>query len=176
MRMSKVVPAVVALLPVMLPAQSVPPVKMGLWQGTTVTKMTGLSLPPEVVERMKAMGRSVPGAEPRTVETQSCLTPEKWKETFNQPQQNNRCQMTNLQQDAKGMSADMACQEDRGRTLKGHLEMNFISSEKVHGTMHAEMTSSQQPQPVVVDITFDRSYVGPDCQGITPDTPKIVTK
>jgi hypothetical protein len=84
--------------------------------------------------------------------------------------------MTNLKQDTKGMSADMTCQEDRGRTLKGHLEMNFISPEKMHGTMHAEMTSSQQPQPVVVDMTFDRTYVAPDCQDITPDTPKIVTK
>ena len=44
--------------------------------------MTGLQLPPEVVETMKAMGQFIPGAEPRTTVIQGMPTPEKWRENF----------------------------------------------------------------------------------------------
>jgi len=55
---------------------------MGLWETTTVSRMTGLQLPPEVVETMKAMGQFIPGAEPRTTVIQGMPTPEKWRENF----------------------------------------------------------------------------------------------
>ncbi len=64
-----------------------PPVKMGLWQNTATNTMTGLQLPPEVVAKMQAMGRPVPGAAPRTIVTQSCLTPDKWQKSFTDMQQ-----------------------------------------------------------------------------------------
>ena len=64
-----------------------PAVKMGLWQNTATNTMTGLQLPPEVVAKMQAMGRPVPGAAPRTIVTQSCLTPDKWQKSFTDMQQ-----------------------------------------------------------------------------------------
>src|ERR1700754_3404758 len=98
----------VVMAPCVAQAPSTPPVKMGLWQGTTVSKMTGLQLPPEVAEKMKAMGRPVPGAEPRTIETQSCLTPEKWKDMFTKLNEDREdCKIMNLKQDTSRMSADM---------------------------------------------------------------------
>lgn len=158
-------------------APSTPPVKMGLWQGTTVSKMTGLQLPPEVAEKMKAMGHSVPGAEPRTIETQSCLTAEKWKEMFGKLNEDREsCKIENLKQDSSGMSADMVCNSTRGGNGKGHLEVSFISTEKVHGTMHMEMMTQRQPEPIVIDMTFDSTYQGSDCKGISPDTPKVIMK
>jgi Protein of unknown function (DUF3617) len=158
-------------------APSAPPVKMGLWQGTTVSKMTGLQLPPEVAERMKAMGRPVPGSEPRTIETESCLTPEKWKEMFTKlNEERESCKIENLKQDSSGMSADITCDSARGGTGKGHVQATFISSEKVHGTMHMEMTTPRQTQPIVMDMTFDSTYQGADCKGISPDSPKMVIK
>jgi hypothetical protein len=149
---------------------------MGLWQGTTVTKMTGLILPPDVVAKMKEMGRPVPGAEPRTMEMQSCLTPEKWKEMLSKAQSNESCKVTNLKQDSSGMSADVTCESARGGGGKGHLEMNFLSTEKVHGTMHMEMMTGRQPQPIVMDMTIDSVYQGADCKGVSPDTPKMIMK
>ncbi len=154
-----------------------PPIKMGLWHGTAVSKMTGLQIPPEVAERMKQMGRSFPGSEPTTVESESCLTPEKWKEMFvKSQQQRENCKIENLQQDSRGMSADVVCDSQRGGTSKGHFQVNFLSSEKAHGTMHMEMASPRQPQPIVMDITYDSTYVGSDCKGISPDSPKILNK
>jgi len=167
---------VVMLVPCIARAQAAPPVKMGLWQGTTVTKMSGLTLPPEVVERMKAMGRPVPGSEPKTIEMQSCLTPEKWKELFTKAQSNENCKIANLKQDASGMSADIVCDAMRGGTGKGHMEMSFVSTEKVHGTMHMEIVSERQPQPIVMDMTIDNTYQGADCKGVSPDTPKMIMK
>ncbi len=157
-------------------APSTPPVKMGLWQGTTVSKMTGLQLPPEMVERMKQMGHPLPGSEPKTIETESCLTPEKWKEMFTRAQANETCKIENLKQDSSGMSADIVCDSARGGTGKGHLQVDFISTEKVHGTMHMEMTTQRQTQPIVMDITYDSTYQGADCKGISPDTPKVIMK
>ena len=153
-------------------AQSAPPVKMGLWHGTT---MTGITLPPEVVAKMKAMGRPVPGSEPQTIETESCLTPEKWKEMFTKAQNQQNCKVLNLKQDSSGMSADIAC-EGGSNTAKGHVQMAFVSTEKVHGTMHMEAVSTRQPQPIVVDMTIDSAYQGADCKGVSPDTPKVIMK
>ncbi len=51
-----------------------PPVKMGLWQNTITNTMSGLQLPPDVLAKLQAAGRPVPGAAPRTIVTQSCMT------------------------------------------------------------------------------------------------------
>jgi Protein of unknown function (DUF3617) len=157
-------------------APSAPPVKMGLWHGTTVSRMTGFQLPPEVVEKMKAMGRPVPGSEPKTIQTESCLTPEKWKEMFAKTEdERENCKIQNMKQDSSGMSADLVC-DTRGGTGKGHLQVDFISTEKVHGAMHMEMVMQQQSEPIVVDMTFDSTYQGSDCKGVSPDSPKVIMK
>ena len=154
-------------------AQSAPPIKMGLWETTTVSKMTGLQIPPEVVEKMKAMGRSIPGAEPRTTVIQGCVTAEKWQENFTKAQQNQDCHTKNLKQDSSGMSADIDCKSERGSST-GHMQINFLSPEKTHGTMHLETVTERQPQPIVMDFTFDGVYQGPDCKGISPDSAKVI--
>src|SRR6516225_4402318 len=54
------------------PTLTAPPIKMGLWQTTTTSTMSGITLPPEVVARLQAAGRPVPGSQPHTTVTQSC--------------------------------------------------------------------------------------------------------
>jgi hypothetical protein len=164
----------VMALPCVARAQSTPPIKMGLWHGTTVMTMTGLKLPPETSARLKAMGRQGPGSEPTTTEMESCLTSEKWKEMLAGTQAKENCKYTTTKMDSKGISADMACSVESGGTAKGHLEMNFLSSEKVHGTVHMEVTSQRQPQPILMDIMVDNTYEGPDCKGISPEDPKVI--
>jgi len=56
------------------------------------------------------------------------------------------------------------------------MEMSFVSTEKVHGTMHMEIVSERQPQPIVMDMTIDNTYQGADCKGVSPDTPKMIMK
>ncbi len=118
-----------------------PAVKMGLWQNTSTNTMTGIQLPPDVVAKMQAMGRPVPGAAPTTTVSQSCLTPEKWQKSFGNMQQNKDCQFTNVHQSASGMSADMVCTTE-GRSSKGHIEATFESQEKINGKVHMEIATS----------------------------------
>jgi hypothetical protein len=150
-----------------------PAVKMGLWQNTSTNTMTGIQLPPDVVAKMQAMGRPVPGMTPTTTVTQSCLTPEKWQKSFGNMQQSKDCQFTNVHQSASGMSADMVCVTE-GRTSKGHIEATFESQEKASGKVHLEVATARQPQPIVMNMTFESAYQGADCKGISPDSPKIV--
>jgi hypothetical protein len=165
--------AALVLVPLCVQAQSEPPVKMGLWETTVVSKMTGLNLPPQVVERMKQMGRPIPGAEPTTNVVQGCLTPEKWKETWSRAQKNEDCHMQNVKQDASGMSADINCKSEHGSST-GHMQINFVSPEKAHGTVHMEIVTERQPQPLVMDVTMDSAYQGADCKGISPDEAKVI--
>ena len=168
-----VVAALITYFPVLL-AQSTPPVKMGLWQTTVVSTMAGIQLPPEVLEKMKAAGRSVPGSTPQTTVTQGCLTPEKWQQSWQRAQQGGDCQTKNFKQDASGMSADIECKTERG-TSTGHTQVNFISPEKAHGTTHMEIVTGRSPQPIVMDITMDSVYQGADCKGISPDSAKVIS-
>jgi Protein of unknown function (DUF3617) len=155
-------------------AQSAPPVKMGLWQSTVVSTMTGIQLPPDVIEKMKAAGRPIPGSTPQTTVTQSCLTPEKWNQAWQHAQQRGDCQNTNLKQDASGMSVDIACKTERGAST-GHMQISFVSAEKVHGTTHLQMASGRSPQPIVMDFIIDSVFQGADCKGISPDDARVVS-
>jgi Protein of unknown function (DUF3617) len=173
----KTIPCVAAALFALSPlihAQSAPPIKMGLWQNTVVSTMSGIQLPPEVVERMKAAGRSVPGGTPKTMVTQGCLTAEKWQESWQRAQAGQDCQTKNLKVEASGMSADIACKSEDGAST-GHTQITFISPEKVHGTTHMEIVTSRNPQPIVMDITMDSVYQGADCKGISPDGTKVIS-
>jgi hypothetical protein len=69
----------------------------------------------------------------------------------------------------------MACQTSAGSST-GHVQMNFLSTEKVHGTMHVEAVTSRQAQPIIMDMIIDSTYAGADCKGISPDTPKVIMK
>ncbi len=154
---------------------SEPPVKMGLWQSKVTSTMTGFQIPPDVAARLKAMGRPVPGSEPQTIVSQSCLTLEKWKGMFSHMQRNHDCQLTNEHQTSTSMSADMACKSADGKlSSTGHIDAKFTSSEKMTGRVHVETIRQSQPQPIVMDMSFDSAYQGPDCHGISPDSPKVI--
>jgi hypothetical protein len=154
---------------------SEPPVKMGLWQTRITSTMSGIQIPPDVAARLKAMGKQVPGAEPQTTISQSCLTPEKWKSMFSHIQHDPNCQYINERQSSTGISADMACKSDDGRrSSTGHIDVKFDGAEKMTGKVHAQTVVQSQPQPIVMDMNFESVYQGSNCRGISPDSPKII--
>ena len=163
--------------PVAMVAQSAPPVTVGLWQSTSTVTMSGMQIPPEVAARMQAMGRQLPGAQPRTTVMQSCLTAEKWQRMFSdmQQQRDQQCTMSNQQTSSSGMSADIACKSADGRNSStGHFEVIFVSQEKATGKAHVETTMASQPKPIDMNITFESVFQGSDCKGISPDSPKVM--
>ncbi|MHB1935969.1 MAG: DUF3617 domain-containing protein [Acidobacteriaceae bacterium] len=167
--------AMLGFLGAALAQTSEPPVKMGLWQTTVTSSMSGIQLPPEVAARLQAMGRPLPMGQSHTMITQSCVTREKWKDMFSNMQRNRDCQFTNQHQTSSSLSADMVCKSPDGKSgSNGHIEVNFPSSTKMHGKAHVATTVQSQPQPMVSDVSFDSVYQGADCKGISPDSPKIV--
>jgi hypothetical protein len=166
--------AILAFSSAMLAQTATPPVKMGLWQTTNVGTVSGIQIPPDVAARLQAMGRPLPTmGQPHTSVVQSCLTPESWKKMFADMQQDHDCTFTHQQQSSTGLSADMACKSDRGRST-GHVDMSFVSSEKMHGKAHIEVITERQPNPIVMDMHFDSVYQGADCQGVTPGDAKVI--
>lgn len=154
---------------------SAPPVKMGLWQTTNTVTMSGIQIPPDVAARLKAMGRPLPMEQPTTHVLQSCLTPEKWKNMFSDMQRDRNCEFTNLHQTSDSLSVDMVCKSPDGRSsTMGHIEASFTTAEKMHGKAHIETQMQSQPQPIVIDMSFDSAYQGADCQGISPDSARMI--
>jgi len=154
-------------------APAPPPMKMGLWQSTSTATMSGLTLPPDVVARLQAAGRPIPGSQPHTTVVQSCVTPDSWKKMFTDMQQNKDCVFSNVQQSSSGMTADVTCKGGRGET-SGHFEATFVSTEKITGKVHMTITMVSQPNPITADTTFESVYQGSDCKGVAPGEGKVV--
>ena len=149
-----------------------PPIKMGLWRTTSISTLGGMQLPPDVAARLKAMGKSIGG--PQTINTLSCITQQKWQQMFSRSQGSQNCTFSNVQQSSSAMSADITC-TSRGRdNSTGHMDMTFDSDSKMHGKFHMNVTAESQPQPMTVDVGFQGTYQGSDCQGISPDSPKVI--
>jgi hypothetical protein len=153
---------------------STPPVKMGLWKTTNVITVTGMQIPPDIAARLQAMGKQVPTGQPQTTVVQSCLTPERWQQSFGHMQRNKNCEYTHTQQTSSAFSTDVVCKSaDGSYTAKGHVEVNFVTTVTMHGKAHMETVSTSQTKPIVMDMNFDSTYQSADCQGVSPDSPKI---
>jgi Protein of unknown function (DUF3617) len=152
-----------------------PPVKMGLWETTVTTQMTGFQLPPDVVAKLKAMGRDAPG-EPHTVVTQGCLTPAEWQkdiEEMNKPH-NSDCEVTKHGDDVRSLSFDISC-KTHGGTIIGHWEMHVTNDEHGHGTGHMKSDEAgPNGQAFVMDSTMDTRYLGADCGDVKPGDAKVI--
>jgi hypothetical protein len=121
---------------------------------------------------MQAMGKSL--GTPHTVNTLSCITPEKWQQMFNRDLRSQNCTFSNVHQSSTALSADISCTSGQGHQSTGHMDMTFDSETRMHGKFHMSMAMDSQAQPMTVDSTLQSEYQGSDCQGISPDSPKIV--
>ena len=147
-----------SMLAVMFQAPAVPPVKMGLWEGSVVSKMSGEGLPPQ----MAAMGK-------RTSVVRSCYTPESYAKAMASNQQQRDCTKTNEVWGANTWSFDLSC---RSGTGTGHFEMTFDDKENAHGSMH--MSTNFGGHAMQSDSTMKMHYLGADCGKVSPDKPEIV--
>ncbi|MCL2659285.1 MAG: DUF3617 domain-containing protein [Acidobacteriaceae bacterium] len=133
---------------------------MGLWEQTTVTTIK-VNLPNAV------------NGKPQTVVSQTCITPETWREAYD-PQGGDKggdlgCKIKNLKQSASGFSADITC-----GTSSGHTQTTFESPEKITGSMHID-TAPGDKQPGFMEQTFVSVYKGADCKDIAPGDEKLIS-
>ena len=145
----------------------VPPVSMGLWQTETSSTVTGLENTP-----MAAMASAIG----RAHTTQSCLTPEKWKndiQGFNAKQQHG-CTLSNVHQDSHEVSFDQVCTSGRGGTNTAHVDILIDSSERAHGTVVMKVSDPGLPQTMTINMSMVSSYVSPACGDVKPGEGKMI--
>jgi hypothetical protein len=155
---------------------TLPPVKMGLWETSVTSQMSGFQIPPDVVAKLKAMGRSVPGGS-HTMVTQGCLTPEEWQKQMaemNQPGGND-CAVTNRHVEARKLSFDVSCKSEHGASTNGHWEMQVTDDEHGRGSAHmkSDMTGPNG-QALTVDMNFNSHYLSANCGEVKPGDAKVV--
>ncbi|MGH9587304.1 MAG: DUF3617 domain-containing protein [Acidobacteriaceae bacterium] len=152
-----------------------PPVKMGLWETSMTSQMSGFSLPPDVVAKLKAMGRSVPGG-PHTTVSQGCLTPEEWQKDMadmNKPAGND-CAITNRKVDSREISFDISCKSERGDTT-GHWEMHLVDDEHGQGLAHMNSnTTGPNGRHITMDMNFSSRFLSSSCGDVKPGNAKII--
>jgi hypothetical protein len=139
-----------------------PPMKMGLWQSDVTVQMAGMP-----------NGISMPA---RTVTTQSCMTPDTWKDALQnrQPNMPATCTTSNVQQDGQHYSADVQCSSQQGFTAAIHVDMQFDSDESMHGTTTATIGGGAAPQNMTMNSTIKSKFVSSDCGDIKPGQGKMV--
>jgi hypothetical protein len=142
-----------------------PPMKMGLWQT-------------EVSVEMSAMpdGASVP---PRIVTTQTCMTPDTWKNSISNAQNRMRnaslnCTTSNVEQDSHHYTADVQCTGQQGFTTTVHVDVQFDSDESMHGTTNTTMTGGNAQMNMTVNSTLKSKFLSSDCGDVKPGQGKMV--
>ena len=135
-----------------------PPMKMGLWESTSVTTMVMPDMP-----NMPGMGA------PRTNKVRSCMTPESYAKNFYNRPQSKDCTRANESWTGNKYSFDIVCPAQNG---SGHFEITMQGEEAGHGTMHMKM--SPGGHTMTMDMTTDTHFVSSDCGSVTPDKPEIL--
>lgn len=142
-----------------------PPVKMGLWQTEVTTHYEGVENTP-----MARMG----GA--HTTVSQSCLTPEKWRDGWTKMRQgphSQDCQMTNMHFDAQGITFDETCSSEGFNTTM-HFEGQFDGESGMHGTGTAHATGAAFPQGMTVHVVMNSKFLSSDCGDVKPGEGKVI--
>ena len=147
--------AAVAAAAQALPAT--PPMKMGLWETESATKMNILGMP-----------AAMAGMANRTVKVRGCVTPESYAKYVTAAQQRKDCEFTNTKWSNSSYTTDLSCNKGR---MTGHTEITFDSTDAAHGTSHIETDGGKG---MTGDSTLTMHYLGSDCGSITPDKPLIV--
>lgn len=150
-------PALLAGAIAFFQAPAVPPMRMGLWEIVTNTKIV-----------MPNMPAGMPGTGPRTVTMRVCMTPESYQKYLGQSQQMRDCTRSNEVWTSHSYSFDMSCNSGK---MTGHSEGVFDSKEASHGTAHMQMNGGLG---VTVDATASSKWIAEDCGAVTPDKPQIV--
>lgn len=130
-----------------------PPMKLGLWETTSTTKM-----------QMPGMDMGA-----RSTKARSCATAESWSRAFGQAKQNRECAPVNEKRTATSFSFDLSCSSNNAT---GHVEMEFVDGTTGHGSMH--MVVNTGGKALTMDTSWETKYLGPDCGSVKPESPEIV--
>lgn len=137
-----------------------PPVTSGLWQSEATMTMEGMP--------------NMPSRGPITTVTQSCMTPDTWKNFGHPERMHAECTATNVHQDAHRYSLEEVCKGNRSSTTDLQLNVLIDSAQRIHGTVQMTMTIPNLPHPMVTNTKFESHLVSSSCGSMKPGDVKTL--
>lgn len=165
--------AMCAMVAASVQSPNPPPVKMGLWETTATSQMSGIQLPPDVIAKFKAMGKPVPGGVHIEV-TQSCLTPEQWQKDMGLGKSDEGdCKSERNVSAAGKYSFDLTCKSDHGYSTVGHWELQPLDTRHMRGSGQVDLIRSNG-QHITMSMTLTSHYLGANCGDVKPGEGKTI--
>jgi hypothetical protein len=146
-------------------------VKVGLWETTITSTMTGMpSIPDSALAQLSPDQRAkiqqmIQERSGKPTTTKSCLTKEKLQKS--NPFQNapKGCTYTVTSSTSSKMEVKMQCSQN-GMTMTGNVVVSATDSENVKGTVHMNTTGgngSSGSNPMNMNSTFTSKWLGAAC-------------
>lgn len=178
--MKRIFLAAVLICPLAMVAQEIKPidVKPGLWENTTTSQISGLTMPqltpdqlarmpPQVRERMEATQKGTP----QTQTTKVCIT----REQLSKPMlgnANKSCTYKLTNSSSSSQTIHVECSPGNNKTV-GDLTLQRVDSEHLKGDMLMKTTSDSSTkgsmgQNMTIKIAFDNRFLSSDCGDVKP--------
>jgi hypothetical protein len=166
-----------------LPAQEIKPfdVKLGLWETTTSTDMSGMAMPtmpqipPEVLSQMPPEQRARVeammkgrGGSPRSMTVKSCITKDTLSRGSAFGQSDKSCTLTVVSSTATKQVLHMDCTRDNNH-MTGDMTIERVDAEHVKGT---SVIKAEGEHAISMKSSFETKFVSADCGDVKPVLPK----
>jgi len=150
-------------------------VRLGAWESTTVSDVTGMEIPPEVLAqmppdqraRMEAAFKARAPQGPTKKVRQSCVTKESMDKllTFKDTNPNSNCKRTVITSTSRQQDFHEECVA-AGQKSSSDVHFEATDSTHVQGTVHSTVTSAGGAHPIHMNLTFNARWLGPDCTNL----------
>lgn len=166
-----------------LPADDIKPfdVKLGLWETTSTTDMSGMAMPsmpqippdalsrmpPEQRARIEAMMKGR-GGSPQSMTVKSCITKETLARAGAFGQSDKSCTMNVVSSTPMKQVLHMDCKRDNSH-MTGDMTVERVDAEHVKGT---SVIKSEGEHAISMKSTFETKWLSSDCGEVKPVLPK----
>ena len=166
-----------------LPAQDVKPfdIKVGLWETSTTTEMSGMAMPnmpqippealarmpPEQRARIEAMMKGR-GGSPNAMTVKSCMTKESLDRGALFNQQDKSCTMKVVSSTPSKQVMHMDCTRDNNH-MTGDMTVERVDAEHAKGNM---VMKSEGEHAMNMKMSFQTKWLSADCGDVKPVSPK----
>ncbi|MGB9072293.1 MAG: DUF3617 domain-containing protein [Terriglobales bacterium] len=145
-------------------------IKLGLWEVTSTTAMTGMPpIPPDVLANMSAEQRAKmeaamgarSGGAPKTTARKTCITQEKMDKQTAFSDEHKNCTHTVVSSSSRKLEIKLQCTEPQNATMSGTVQVEVLNSETLKGSMR--MASTGGGRTMNVNSDFTSRYLGSAC-------------
>jgi len=181
--MKRILWASVMLCPLAMLAQDIRPVdiKPGLWENTTTSQISGLSMPsmpqltPEQLAKMPPQARAqieaMQKGSPQTHTMKACIT----REQLSRPLFDNgdkSCSYKLTSSSSSSQTIHVECTRGNTKTA-GDLTLNRVDSEHLKGDMLMKTTGDSSTagsmgQNMTIKLSFSNKFLSSDCGDVKP--------